>query len=400
MSKREGLIKAMESYFRAGCKEQISFGLEAEHFVVDARTKKAIPYKGADGVEGLLTEISPHFEEEICENGNLIGLRSEDAIITLEPGSQLEVSVTQSADIAEIRAVYEKYFRIIEAALAKRGQALVTAGYQPMSCVSDIALIPKMRYAFMDEHFKHTGSMGINMMRGTASCQVSLDYTDEADFTAKYRSACIISPILALITSNSPSFEGQANDNPLIRTRIWNNVDSARAGILTSAFEDDFSFRAYAEYVLNQTAIFEQRGDMLLKSERSAAEVLCEYDTAPDTDKMVTYMSLVFPDIRLRQYIEIRVADSMPIDKTIAYITLIKGLFADAANLNKWSRKLCKSKDDITAAQQNIMRSGAEAVVYGKPVMLLIDELFGIAMPQLSKNEKEYIRKGFDTYEH
>jgi glutamate--cysteine ligase len=225
------------------------------------------------------------------------------------------------------------------------------------------------------------------MMRGTASCQIAIDYTSEADFIEKYRYAYILTPLLALVCSNSPTFEGKANDNMLIRTKIWRNVDPERCGIVPTVFDRDFSFRKYAEYIIEQAAIFEVEDGTAEKSAKRVYEVL-EQKTEWDDDYLL-YLSLVFPDVRLRQYIEIRVMDSMKPADMFTTMQYIRGLFADMKSLRRWMKKLPHSVEAIVAAQDALMTHGWEATVYGEPVKELYEQIKEIADVREGKPEKK-----------
>jgi glutamate--cysteine ligase len=248
----------------------------------------------------------------------------------------------------------------------------------------------------MDEHFRGTGTGGIHMMRGTASCQVALDYADEADFVAKYRCAYLLTPLLALLTDNSPRYEGRDYDQFLLRTDIWRRVDPARSGIVPTIFDPDFSFRKYAEYVLNQAAIFAVVDGVPHKTTQKAYEILAgrtEWD-----EDFLLYLSLVFPDVRLRQYIEIRVADAMPPHQTFAYLALIKGLFADIARLAEWVGNFPQSVAAIETAQNAIMADAWQAVVYGKPVRELCQQMIALAAGQLDDGERAILQNGLGGF--
>jgi glutamate--cysteine ligase len=392
---RDQVINNYIDFFAAGAKAPaaLKYGLEAEHFVIDKTTRQAVPYFGENGVLALLKDLAPSFAAEYRADGHLLGLISDEAELSLEPGSQLELSVAAANDIAEVAATYGKYHQIITAILADRNQELLSIGYQPVTLVRDIELKTKKRYAFMDRHFRNTGSYGINMMRGTASCQVVLDYTDEQDFIVKYQSAAILTPLLALLAANAPYFEGQPNQNPLIRTQIWRGVDPARCGIPPAAFAADFSFRKYAEYIIGQDAIFEAENDVSEKSERKVGEILRD---KPGWDEAyLLYLSLVFPDVRLRQYIEIRVADSLPADKMFAYMALIKGLFLDIAALKNWLAPFPRSIKAITQAGDAIMEKGNKAAVYGQPAADLLNRMLEMAHKNLNEAESEILKRGF-----
>jgi len=414
MTPRETTIQNYVDFFTAGCKPPttLKYGLEAEHFVINKTTHKAIPYLGEGGVFELLNTLKYHFTGEYLVDGHLLGLFSDEAEISLEPGSQLEISITASANIADLATIYQKYHQIITNILAKKNQEIITIGYQPVTLVQEIELLPRKRYAYMDEHFNKTGDRGINMMRGTASCQVVIDYTDERDFINKFQNACILTPLFALISTNTPYYEGKPNENLLIRTEIWRGVDPERCNIPPITFAPDFSFAKYAEYIINQAAIFEViknnpeinntsstgrsciiKNNPSKESDRRVYEIL---NNKPEWDEdYLLYLSLVFPDVRLRQYIEIRVADSMPADQTFAYVALIKGLFQNMPSLNQWLSKFPKSIEAITAAGDAIMQDGYDAIVYGEPVTELLKQMIELAHKSLNPVEGEMLRKGF-----
>jgi glutamate--cysteine ligase len=400
MATQNHIIENYINFFAAGCKDvnDLRYGVEAEHFIVNKNTGVHIPYLGDNGIAAFLQELSPHFNKEYRENEHLLGFFGDDAAISLEPGGQLELSVNASADIGYLAETYRRYHDIITSLLSARGYQLCSIGYQPISKVSEIELLPRDRYRCMDAHFKKTGERGINMMRGTASCQVALDYTSEADFVTKYRYAYLLLPLLSLISSNTPVFEGEKNHNKLIRTHIWRGVDPARCGIVPMTFAADFSFAAYAEYIAAQEAVLEINDGITTKSERAVRDVLSKR-TKWDEDYLL-YLSLVFPDVRLRQYIEIRVADAMDAERTFAYMALIKGLFQDTQGLGKWLEALYPHIMDtneaaaITAAQDAIMAAGIQAVVYGHPVTELLAQMMALAAGQLENNEeRERIKK-------
>ena len=395
MPTTDSIIKNYVEFFRAGAKDpaDLKYGLEAEHFIVYKDTKKAVPYLGENGVCTLLHELSPHFDREYRDDGHLLGLISDAAELSLEPGSQLEISTAASASIAEMAATYEKIRGLIDPILESRGQELLSIGYQPVSRAADIELLPKGRYRHMDAHFKQTGTHGINMMRATASCQVVLDYVDEADFIVKYRAACVLLPLLSLFAANSPFFEGEKNANPLIRTAVWRGVDPARSCLVPATFDEDFSFAAYAAYIINQAAIFEMKNEAAKKSARGVRAVLAEKDAHITwDDDYLLYLSLVFPDVRLRQYIEIRIADALPPERSFAYVALIKGLFSDMDALLAWLKPFPHSISAITVAQDAIMQDGLNALVFGESAHALLGQMMALAEAGLTPGERIFLQ--------
>jgi len=365
----DSLLEEFASYFAVGCKApgQFKTGFELEHFIVDG-ARENVNYSQPGGARQLMEALGPHFPQRTVENGHALGLSDGEMSLSLEPGAQLEISIAPKASIAGAQAVYRRFRALVDPRLKQHGHRLEQRGYLPASQARDIELIPKERYRRMDAHFRATGSMGVNMMRGTAACHVSIDYASQADFVDKYRCACLLGPALAYISSNTPMFEGRPNGNPLLRAQIWRNVDPVRCDV-PGVFDESFGFEAYARFVLRAPGILR--------------------DTGHD-DPIPLYLSLVFPEVRLRQYVEIRAADSMPEAKAFAYMALVKGLFADMPRLRALLSGFEWSHTAILAAQDAIMRDGKNAVIYGRPLVRLADELMDLARHNLD-GEKTFL---------
>lgn len=306
-------------YFKSGAKtkgDKYYVGLELEHFVVD-KEGRCVPY--FNGVENILNEIKDSFNEVIYSKGYIIGLISDDYTITLEPGSQIEISISRKDRIEDIEKIYFDFLNVITPPLDKRGYRLLTQGYSPQKA-EEIELIPKDRYIFMDRYFEKTGPYGRYMMRGTASTQVCVDYYDEEDFSKKYYVAYSLKPVLSLLTANSPCFQGEKNDDKLLRTHIWENVDKDRVIV-----DKEMNFSKYADFVLNCP--------LIVKGEEYTEEKIKDVYKDITQEEIEHCLSMVFPEVRLKKYIEIRFADSLPVEYALSYATLIKGLFKDITKI-------------------------------------------------------------------
>jgi len=387
-------IKAVKQYlvdfFSEGSKEHgdFSVGVELEHFVTEKDSSKSVSYYGNTGVGQILHDLLPLYPYSFFENNEILGFANDDYSITLEPGSQLEISIHPQKSIASVREIYKDFRNTFKSKLDELNYDLSTYGYLPSSSISEIKLLPKQRYEYMDRHFQKTGTMGRNMMRGTASCQVSIDYCSEADFIRKIRCAYLISPIISYITSNSPIFEEQSNTNALLRTKIWRNTDKNRAGIIPGLFDDDFGFEKYADYVLNAPAIFRIKDGGFFETALTALEIMQEADDIAEAAEL--YISLVFPDVRLKQYVEIRVADSMPIERVLGYTALIKGLFHNIEDTEALFGKECFNEESIINAQDNLM--SGNLAVYGESLGMIIEKLTAVAKNGLDTDEQQYLQ--------
>lgn len=364
-------------------------GLELEHFIIDSKTGDTITYY--NGIEELLKELAENFPQQVESQGHLIGLSDNDIFITLEPGAQLEISLTPHESIQGIRSNYRRFLCLFTPALEKRGWKLVNLGYHPKTKAGDVPLIPKKRYEFMDSYFKDHGSKGLNMMRGTASTQVSLDYTDEEDFRRIYTIANALSPLLSLLTDNTPVFEGQVYEDHLARTMIWNNVDSSRQVNPDFCLAPDMSFGTYADFILDSPCILAlENGEPVFTGETPVKEIYKDKEMTRDDIEHI--LSMFFPDVRLKSFLEIRMADSMDMPFAISYAALLKGIFYNDDNKDRfYARESKRSIEEIAAAKAALIKDGYKAKVYGETPRYLLNTIFTFAASGLAEDEKVYL---------
>lgn len=379
-------INTIIDYIKKGSKGSRSdnTGVEIEHFVIDNSTGGCAAYKG--GVEIVMERLAPYFDEKIYSEGFLIGLSCGSYSITLEPGAQIEISIKPAGSISEIEKIYQSFRTLIDDILDEAGFSLAAYGYMPSGKACEQALIPKKRYEFMNAYFKRSGTCGLNMMRGTASVQVSVDFAGEEHCRKRFALANILSPIFALICDNAPIFDGKPYIGNALRAYIWNNVDSDRCSVMPYAMSSDFSFRKYAEYIYNSPAILVTDGDGV---RFTGGERICAiYKDTPITEAEAEHLlSMFFPDVRLKQYIEIRPADSMPIEYALSYAALIKGIFAS----NHIFDFKDVTVDDIRSAKEQIILRGFEARIYGRTAADIAAELYNAAYSALNDSDRAYL---------
>lgn len=358
-------ISELVKYFESGCKEEKLLGLELEHFVIDKKTGHSIPYSNspgrAGGIEQLLTQLQPLYGEPILsDSGRIIGITGEESAITLEPAAQLEISIAPKSDIAEISAVYEKFIGIISPVLTELGWELKCTGYHPLSKIDEMPLIPKSRYEHMYSHFAKVGTRGKYMMKGSAATQINIDYTSELDFIKKFRVANILGPIFAFVCDNSSTFEGKPYDKHMVRTYIWDDVDRMRSGIPPGALDCEYGFLDYAKYIHDMPEIYTPDDE----------------DSLTDEDMIEHVLSMVFPDVRLKTRLELRMADSMPIGSALDFVKLVSDIFYNEDRLDVlYDKTLGIGNQDVEEAKTALIENGENAVIYGGPVHNWLSEI-------------------------
>lgn len=409
---RERLI----SFFESGTKKATelgNLGVEVEHFVV-AQDGTPISYEPTDanvGIRDVLDHLSAWYPHKTFNSRHdLLGLLGEEGSITLEPAAQLELSAAPYKRIADVKGAYERFRNRVDSFLEARGARIRTGGYHPTRRAQEMTLIPKERYAYMDSYFARIGTHGDRMMRASASTQVSVDYVNEADAVRKMRVAAALAPILAAICDNTRTYEGKDNNMPIRRLTLWREVDGLRCGTIPHIFEEGFGFGAYADWLLGVPPIFVTRpasddphGARIRPFfVQPAAEA---YSDSPMDDADVEHLiSMFWPDVRLKRFVEIRPADCVPQEQVLGYTALIKGIFYSEESLSAVEEELGVdaqtrathgawgiTNEDVTNAIAQIQERGLSAEVYGKHILSWERQLFSLAYRALPPNERVYL---------
>lgn len=385
-------IKRITDYFREGEKAKCTAtGVEIEHFIIGKDGNSMAYEKVVKVMEKLIGEKDILFKED----GHLLGFYNDEYSITLEPASQMEISIAPKEHIAEIKEIYENFREKADKILEEEGFRFVNTGYHPYKRAEELELIPKKRYEYMNNYFEKTGKLGKNMMRATASVQVSIDYESEQDFVEKYRLACILSPILYFITSNSPVFEGKKAKNEMVRALVWMNTDKVRCGIFPGTFAEDFGYDKYAKYLYENPPILikDEKGNAVFTGNKKLSEI---YNGKEMTKNEIEYaISMFFPDVRLKNYIEIRMADSMESEDVLAYTALIKSIF-----YQKEIRKILLdffgeiTEEKIEQAKNSLIEKGNEGEIYGRTLKESVTKIKALLEEYADEEAGSYIKCG------
>ncbi len=326
----EDKVEKIVDFIKSGEKDEKDFkvGFEVEHFVVDKNSLETIRYEGENGIRQSLEELKDLGYEGIYEGEYIMGLHKDGASISIEPAAQFEISLDSQNSVDKLFETYKKTMAEIIPIFDKKGQLLVEVGYQVKDKIADIPKIPKERYKFMYEYFeKYAGPMAHNMMKGSASLQVAIDYSDEDDFRKKYFLANALAPFFYSIFDNAYIFEGEVYENHNIRQTIWENCDKDRTGIYPFSFDNDLSYEKYAKKILATPSIFIKKDGKDIATDEKTFEEIFDQDLS---DEMVFHaLSIVFPDVRVKKYIEIRMPDNVPFPYNFAAVSLIKNIFYD-----------------------------------------------------------------------
>ncbi|MEJ2226753.1 MAG: glutamate--cysteine ligase [Alphaproteobacteria bacterium] len=333
-------------YLEAGCKPYTDWriGTEHEQFPYYTAGHHPVPYDGLAGIGSLLEELCSTFGwHPIRENGAIIALRDPDndkrGTITLEPGGQFELSGVPLRTLHETHAELTAHMHESAVIGEALGIGFLDAGFSPKWTLAETPRMPKGRYAIMSGYMPKVGTRGLDMMYRTCTVQANFDFSSEADMVKKVRVGLALQPVMTALFANSPFTEGRPNGYLSLRSEVWRDTDPARTGMLPFTFEDGMGFERYTDYVLDVPMYFVHRdGEYIDASGASFRDFMDGRlpqmpGERPTMEDWADHLTTIFPEVRLKRYLEMRGADSGPLDKRCAVPAVWTGLFYDSAAL-------------------------------------------------------------------
>ena len=374
------ILQDIYDYIKTGETDTENFGLEIEHFVLDKDGNQI----GFDEITSLIERIGQEISAEIIYvDGFPVGYVNEKYSVSLEPSCQFEISINPYSSLAVIESVYREFLELWEPIFRERGYSVVTSGNLPSVeqgkiHPDEITLTPKKRYQYMDAYFRQSGKYGKYMMRASASTQVSVDYSSESDLVRKLRVLQKISPVLMLMMENKTDAGSTLPDVPdkphLFRIQEWDDLDPDRTGFFPHSLEADFGYEQIANVVYHTPLILlTDNGTTSYVGNKNAEDllnegVISEEELDQTRRKNLTehFLSMGFFHFRIKKYIEIRVADSVPINKALGYVALLKGIVYSDQNLTLLEEELSDidTIDKIQDAVIKIEKDGHDAIIY------------------------------------
>lgn len=312
MLSKENLI----NYFSDGEKkeENLKIGTEHEKFLFNLKTKKPVDFS-EKGIKGIFNILKQNGWNEIKENNNVIGLKKDNLSITLEPGLQIELSGAPCHNIHETCREVNLYLKELKQACSKFNIGVIGIGLIPNSKFEEINQLEKKRYTIMRNYMTSVGSLGLDMMHRTAATQVNFDFSSEEDFKKKTKVASCLVPIAVSLFSNSPILEGKLNGFVGYRTHIWQHTDSRRSGLIPFFFDNSNSYEQYCDFALGVPLYFVKRNNEIIDCSGKDFNNfingrLREVHDEANIEDWANHLSTIFTEVRVKQYLEIRPADS------------------------------------------------------------------------------------------
>ncbi|MAI28891.1 MAG: glutamate--cysteine ligase [Pelagibacteraceae bacterium TMED124] len=349
--------------FAEGCKEKVKWKVGTEHEKFGFKKKSLEPINFLD-IQKIFSRLSNKYNwEKIFEDSNLIALKKNNASITLEPGGQVELSGAPMENLFETCKEVNQHQGELDDICQSMGIDFLGMGLLPKWEINKITLMPKKRYKIMSEYMPQVGSKGLDMMLRTATIQANFDFSSESDMVKKMRVSQSLQPIIIALYANSPFIDGKITNYKSFRSFIWTKTDKKRCGTLPFIYENSFSFERYVDYLLDVPMYFIVRDNEYINMTnftfRNFLEKKVLKNIEPTLEDWKIHLTTVFPEVRLKTFIELRGADGGPWSRVCALPAFWTGILYDQKNLDQiWSKINHWSYLDVQNFYQNVRKDG------------------------------------------
>jgi glutamate--cysteine ligase len=388
----------LAEYLESGCKpiEEWRIGTEHEKFGYDKKTLLPLPYEGPTSIKAMLEGLRDTFGwSPIHEGEHIIGLELKGANISLEPGGQLELSGAPLATIHQTCDEVNEHLREVQAVANQIGAGFIGLGTAPIWSQEQMPMMPKGRYKLMTDYMDKVGTLGKQMMYRTCTVQVNLDFASEADMVKKFRVGLALQPVATALFANSPFLDGKPNGHKSWRSRIWRDLDPARTGMLPFVFEDGMGFERYADYALDVPMYFVYRDGKYVDARGQSfrdfmnGKLPALPGQIPTLSDWADHLTTVFPEVRIKKFMEMRGADGGPWRRICALPAFWVGILYDDLALDAaWD--LVKDWDAETREALRVAASvdGLQGQVGGLHMRVLAETVLDISRGGLRRRAR------------
>ena len=391
-------VQQLVDHLAAGCRprDQWKMGTEHEKFGFRLDTLEPLRFEGPQGIEQLLRELARRYQwQPEYEQDRLIALKRDGCSITLEPGGQFELSGALLDNLHQTCNEVNQHLDEVRSIAQEMQIGFLGIGFHPTAARSDIAWMPKARYEIMRSWMPKVGSLGLDMMKRTCTVQVNLDFSDEADMIDKFRVSLALQPIATALFANSPFLEGKPSGYISTRSHVWTDTDPDRTGQLPFVFESGFGFERYVDWVLDIPMYFVRREGRYIDAAGQSfrdfmrGQLPALPNEHPHMGDWEDHLTTAFPEVRLKQFLEMRGADGGPWKRLCALPAFWVGLLYSQSSLDACLQIIADwSADDRAALLADVAKRGLRAEIVGQSVLDIARTLLELAHQGLAERNQ------------
>ena len=392
-------LDQLTAYFAAGCKPESEFRIGTEHekfgFSLSDHTPLAYDNGGGPSVKKMLEGLVAFGWEPIEEDGIVVALRRSGASITLEPGGQFELSGAPLETIHETCSEVNGHLREVREIADRIGAGFLGLGFSPKWSLEDTPMMPKARYQLMKAYMPKVGTLGHQMMFRSCTVQTNLDFATEADMAKKFRVSLALQPVATALFANSPFKDGGLNGFLSYRAHVWTDTDNNRTGMLPFVFDEGFGFEQYRDWALDVPMYFVKRNNEYLDATgQSFRDFLDGRLPALPGERPVLsdwedHLSTLFPEVRLKTFLEMRGADSGPWNTLCALPAFWVGLLYDTTALDAaWDLVKDWTEEEREALRRGAAKTGLKTSFRDRTLQDIAGEVLAISRDGLKARQR------------
>lgn len=362
------------TYIESGEKPKADWriGTEHEKFPFRPGTHRPVPYGGGNGIRALLEGMTRFGWQPVLEGDTIIGLTCPDTManVSLEPGGQFELSGAPLEMLHQTCSEVHDHLAQVKEVGGELDIHFLGTGFSPEWTREETPVMPKGRYKIMTEYMKKVGTMGLDMMYRSCTVQVNLDWSSESDMVKKFRTSVALQPVVTALFANSPFTEGKPNGYLSYRSHVWTDTDKARTGMVPFVFESGFGYERYVDYALDVPMYFvhrdDQYHDVTGKSFRDfmAGKLEGFEGEMPTIGDWSNHLTTIFPEVRIKKYMEMRGADSGPWNTICTMPATWVGLLYDGGVLDAaWDMVKNWTSDEREQLRWDVPKQGLNAQI-------------------------------------
>ena len=400
--------RRLVEHLEAGCKPPDAWRIGTEHEKFAFRTDdlSPVPYEGPGGIRAILEGLERFGWQPVRERGKPIALIGDAGSITLEPGGQFELSGAALETLHQTCAEVHEHLAQVKEVAGELDVGLLGIGFNPKWTRAEMPWMPKGRYRIMKAYMPRKGTLGLDMMLRTCTVQVNLDFSSESDMVRKFRVGLALQPVATALFANSPFVEGTPASHLSYRSFVWTDTDPDRCGILPFVFEDGMGFERYVDYMLDVPMYFVYRDGRYLDA---AGQSFRDFmngrlpalpGEAPRLSDWNDHLTTVFPEVRLKRFLEMRGADAGPWRRICALPAFWVGLLYDQGVLDAaWDLVKDWTEEDHAYLRDEASRRALGTPFKGTTLGEVAGEVLALAEAGL-KARDERDKSGADEAQH
>ncbi|MFA9460351.1 glutamate--cysteine ligase [Thiohalorhabdus methylotrophus] len=393
VTSRDQLVRYLESGAKPSSAWRI--GTEHEKFGFEVDTLRPLAFEGERGIEAVLRGLTRFGWQPMEEGGRVVGLKMGKGSVTLEPGGQVELSGEPLDSLHDTCCEVNEHLKEVKEVADPLGVAFLGVGFQPKWRLADIPQMPKKRYRIMTRYMPTRGGHALEMMYRTATVQANLDFDSEADMIRKFRVGLALQPVATALFANSPFTEGRPNGYLSYRSSVWMDTDPDRCGDLPFVFESGMGFERYVDYALDVPMLLVVRDGVAVDAagqsfrDFMAGRLPALPGEYPTLDDWETHLTTLFPEVRLKHFLEMRGADGGPWGRLCALPALWKGLLYDTTALDAaWDLVKEWTAEERWRLRAEVPHKALNAEIRGRSVRDIAREVLNIAEAGLRRIDR------------